>query len=99
MKCKKCGYVSKYIESRYIVSEGSFFSNGQSIPEKYKGFSHVPCCDKCGEPSNDYLDLSIEEFFNLIKDNSERKVSGKALIRYFELDKLLSSQSKGGDEP
>lgn len=89
MKCKKCGHESKYIESRYIVKDGSFYSNGQHIPENYKGFSHVPCCGKCGEPFNDYLDLSIEEFFNLIKDNSDREVSGKALIRYFHLDELL----------
>lgn len=99
MKCKKCGNISEYIESRYIVKEGSFFSNGQPIPENYRGLSYVPCCDKCGEPHEDYLDLSTKEFFSLLNDNNNdnRLSKGKAIIRYFELDKLLESKKDVGD--
>lgn len=99
MKCKKCGNISEYIESRYIVKEGSFLSNGESIPENYRGLSYVPCCNKCGEPYEDFLDLSTDDFFSLLNDknNDNRLAKGKALIRYFELDKLLESKKDVGD--
>lgn len=101
MKCKKCGNISKYIESRYVVKAGqSFFSNGKSIPQDYYGFTYIPCCTKCGEPFQDYKDLSTTEFFSWLQGMDEtvdRELKGKALIRYFELDKLLEIKKDAGD--
>lgn len=100
MKCKKCNSDNKYILSRYVVKPNQeFFSNGQSIPTNYKGFSYIPYCEKCGEPYEDYIDLPVHEFLNLLDDNNytNRMAKGKALIRYFELDKLLELKKEEGD--
>lgn len=101
MKCEKCGNISGYIESRYVVKAGqSFFSNGLSIPQSYYGFTHIPCCEKCGEPFQDYKNLSTSEFFNWLQGMDEtvdRELKGRALIRYFELNKLLEPKKDVGD--
>ena len=101
MKCEKCGNISEYIESRYVIKTGqSLFINGLSIPQSYYGFTHIPCCEKCGEPFQDYKNLSTAEFFNWLQGMDEtvdRKLKGKALIRYFELDKLLKLEKDAGD--
>ncbi len=91
MKCEKCGNISGYIESRYVVKAGqSFFSNGSSIPQSYYGFTHIPCCEN----------LSTSEFFSWLQGMDEtvdRELKDKALIRYFELDKLLELKKDAGD--
>lgn len=101
MKCEKCGNISGYIESRYVVKAGqSLFSNGSSIPQSYYGFTHIPCCEKCGAPFQDYKNLSTSEFFSWLQGMDEtvdRELKGKALIRYFELDKLLELKKDAGD--
>lgn len=100
MKCKRCSSENKYISSRYVVKPNQeFFSNGQPIPLKYKGFSYIPYCEKCGEPYDDYINLTVNDFLSLLDDNSSlnRSSKGKAIIRYFELDKLLEPKKDAGD--
>lgn len=100
MRCKKCGYESTYDMNRYVVKAGqAFFSNGQPIPEKYRGLTYIPCCEKCGEPYEDYIDLPMQEFLSLLDDDNttNRLAKGKALIRYFGLDKLLELKKDAGD--
>lgn len=99
MKCRNCGYENTITRTSYEVTPGQvFFPNGDVIPRAFWGFEYIPCCEKCGTPYNDYIDFSTEDFLYLLKDNSDRVIKGKALIRYFELDKLLGQQSKDGDE-
>lgn len=91
MKCKNCGYENITTHTSYKVTPGqAFFSNGDVIPRAFWGFEYIPCCEKCGRPWEDYMELSTEDFFCLLNNKTDRKVKGKALIRYFELDKLLN---------
>lgn len=94
MKCKNCGYESITTHTSHKVTPGQvFFSNGNVIPKAFWGFRHIPCCEKCGKSLEDYMELSTDNFLSLLKDDADRNVKGKALIRYFELDKLLNLQS------
>ena len=100
MKCKNCGNKYTHTTSRYVVKAGqAFFSNGQTIPEKYRGLSYIPYCEKCGKPYEDYIDLPTHDFLNLLDDNSttNRMAKGKALTRYFGLDELLELKKDIGD--
>lgn len=101
MKCKKCGNEEKFPYNRYIVKAGQTnFSNGTSIPKEYIGFTLIPHCEKCGEPFEDYINFSADYFMNWMTGMDEtvsRKLKGKALIRYFELDKLLEPKKDTGD--
>lgn len=108
MICKKCGkeikvydYISGSVESykKYCKENDKKISN--VILTKYKGYHRFFYCKNCNEPI-DYKDMSIEMFFTWLKYSSEsgdsHEQSGKAIIRYFELDKLLSSHNiKDGD--
>lgn len=98
MKCKNCGHESTFIHTSYKITPGQvFLSNGDIIPRAFWGFEYIPCCGKCGKSFDDYIDFSTEDFLNLLKDNCDRKVKGKALIRYFHLDELLGSKKGVGD--
>lgn len=101
MKCKKCGHEESFLYDRYIVKAGQrHFSNGTLIPKEYIGFTLIPHCKKCGEPFEDYVNFSTDYFMKWLTDMDEtvdRKLKGKALIRYFELDKLLDPKKDAGD--
>lgn len=48
----------------------TFFDNGQPIPANYKGLSYIPYYEKCGEPYDDYINLSVNNSLSLLNDNS-----------------------------
>lgn len=62
------------------------------IPEIYYGFKNIPFCKKC-MAIVDYKDLSTDEFFRWLDQDVDRKIKGKALIRYFDLDQILKESS------
>lgn len=101
MKCKKCSYKEAFPHNRYIVKAGQTnFSDGTPIPKEYIGFTDIPYCEKSGEPYEDYINFSTNYFMNWLINMDEsvnRKLKGKALIRYFELDKLLEPNKDAGD--
>ena len=98
MKCKKCGHEEVFNHMSYRVNpEEKFFSDGKPIPENYIGFSYIPCCEKCGEPYDDYIDLPVQCFLSRLEDVKDRTIRCKALIRYFGLDELLELKKNTGD--
>ena len=98
MKCKKCGHEEVFNHMSYRVNpEGKIFSDGKSIPENYIGFSNIPCCEKCGEPYDDYIDLPVQDFLFWLDDAPNRITKGKAVIRYLGLDELLELKKNVGD--
>ena len=98
MKCKKCGHEEVFNHMSYRVNpEEKFFSDGKPIPENYIGFSNIPCCEKCGEPYDDYIDLPVQDFLFWLDDAPNRITKGKAVIRYFGLDELLELKKNAGD--
>ena len=98
MKCKKCGHEEVFNHMSYRVNpEEKFFSDGKPISENYIGFSCIPCCEKCGEPYDDYIDLPAQDFLFLLDDAPDRITKGKAVIRYFGLDEFLELKKSTGD--
>lgn len=106
MKCKKCGNDIKLnyygaLPKEYInCCQNRNESVQPVLTSVYKDHFRFYGCEKCGEPI-DYKDMPIDLFFNWLQYSSEagdsRETSGKALIRYFELDKLLESKKDAGD--
>lgn len=107
MKCKKCGNDNKLWEHCYGLTKEhiKYYQNqNENIPKLlttiYKDYKRFCFCGKCNEPF-DYKDMPMDMFFRWLQDSSEagdsREVFGKALIRYFELDKLLESKKDAGD--
>ena len=97
MKCINCGNNELWNFTKYKIDS----IPTDSIPDYYKGYTWVPQCGKCGFIP-DYKDLSTDDFFNWLNTCDEDKktsenLKGKALIRYFELDKLLESKKDVGD--
>lgn len=103
MQCKNCfKEVEKWDIIQYIVKPNQkFFSNSMAIPSIYYGYTRIPACSQCGAII-DYKNLSGEKFFNWLNGMDDNEVSkylkGKALIRYFELDKLLELKKDVGDQ-
>ena len=108
MICKNCG---KEIDTNYYYGIKNshkklmaFKNKGIEIPESllttYKENHAVLLCGNC-DGVLDYKDMPMEIFFNWLERSSEagdpREISGKALIRYFELDKLLEPRKDAGD--
>lgn len=106
MKCKKCGNDLEYHHYGALVSETikCYKNRKEPIPEllttSYKDYHRYYGCEKCGEPI-DYKDMPIDMFFGWLEYSAEagdsREASGKALIRYFEFDKLLKLKKDAGD--
>lgn len=107
MKCEKCGCNNEYnhvscLTQEYIKSNNN---TDKEVPEilttLYRDHKRVYCCENCMEPI-DYQDMPLRMFFNWLENSSNagdsHEDSGKALIRYFKLDKLLGLQLKDGDE-
>lgn len=100
MKCKKCGNDVELNHYGALTKEHikCFKNRGEPVPlilsNVYKNHHRFYGCEKCGEPI-DYKDMPIDMFFTWLQYSSEagdsREDSGKALIRYFDLDKLLKS--------
>ena len=105
MKCKKCGTDIGFSYYSGLTKEHikCYQNRHENIPSlllsEYKDYKRFYACEKCNEPI-DFTDMSIEMFFRWIRDSSDagdsREASGKALIRYFELDKLLKLKRKRG---
>lgn len=105
-KCKKkinagnCLYAQKRNYAELILLK----ELGEKVPnillDTYKDCHAVPLCESCNYPI-DYVNMPMEMFFEWLKHSSEkgdsRETSGKALIRYFELDKLLELKKEVGD--
>jgi len=91
-KCKKCGYESEH-SYHTIKSDKKTYFESMNIPEIYKGYFCIPYCEKCGEII-DYLDLDQYSFWRWLEhidnEKADRKLKGKAIIRYFHLDELLN---------
>lgn len=106
MKCKKCGNnLDLYYYSSLTKEHIKCYQNrNEEVPPVlttvYKNHNRFYGCEKCNEPI-DYKDMPIDMFFNWLQYSSEagdsREISGKALIRYFELDKLLEPKKETGD--
>ena len=106
LKCKKCGNDIKLSYYSALTKEyiKCYQNRHGEIPSlllnEYRGYKRFYACEKCNEPI-DFKDMPLEMFFRWLEDSSEagdsREVSGNALIRYFELDKLLESKKGAGD--
>lgn len=99
MVCKKCNQVIDGDCFYIVTAKQSFLRNGNPLPEIYYGFNRIPCCKKCGEVI-DYKDLPSEKFWTWLTYMDEtvsRELKGKALIRYFDLDKLIGLRKEVGD--
>ena len=69
------------------------------VPVIYNGYTDIPICGKCNTVI-DYKDLPVERFLEWLDDctggkNDTENLKGKALIRYFGLDKLLETKKEG----
>lgn len=106
MKCKKCG---EEINNNYYSCSTTkyldYYKKGNSeVPEILSMICnehHKICfCEKCKE-FIDYKDMPIDMFLDWLCYSSEsgdsRMASGKAFVRYFELDKLLEPKKDAGD--
>lgn len=108
MICKKCG---KEIDSNYYRATKKSHNelmklknDGIAIPNSlfttYKDYHGILLCENCDEPV-EYIDTPLQMFFEWLKFSSEKgdthEASGKAIIRYFELDKLLELKKDAGD--
>lgn len=98
MICKKCGHNIEHPNCSCLTkSLIEYYKNKETpsvLTDVYKHHNRVYCCENCNEPIDyNYIDMPLNIFFNWLKDSSicgdTREVSGKALIRYFELDKML----------
>ena len=106
MICKKCGKeVDRNHYSGLVESHINFYKmNRKEIPtlllNEYKNHHRFFGCKNCNQPI-DYKDMPMEMFFRWLKassdDGDSRETSSKALIRYFELDKLLELKKGAGD--
>jgi len=106
LKCKKCGNDIKLSYYGALTKEhiNCCQNRNESVPPVltgvYKDHFRFYGCEKCGEPI-DYKDMPMDMFFNWLQYSSEagdsRETSSKALIRYFELDKLLEPKKDAGD--
>lgn len=106
MKCKKCGnditlgYYSALTEQHIKYYQNRHDDIPPLLLNEYRDYKRFYACNKCNEPI-DCKDMPIEMFFRWLQDSSEagdsREASGKALIRYFELDKLLELKKDAGD--
>ena len=71
------------------------------IPDIYKGHRYIPICEKCRNVI-DYMDLTFDSFMWWIKDAFEygtpRNLVGKALMRYFCLDEVISEELFGNTQ-
>ena len=109
LKCKKCGHEidrCHYTKTNQLIQ---CYKNRKENPPSfllhyYADLNYVALCNNCSEPI-DYIDLPMEIFFNWLRLSSKagdsRSASGKAIIRYFEVEKLLKEQSERmqeGDE-
>lgn len=97
--CKNCGAeLSRWMMSSIRVDQNAkTFLDGTPIPEAFHGFSHIQVCHYCHRYLfDDYMGFSMDDFFMLIlgDDGASRETKGKALIRYFALDKMLGVEHK-----
>ena len=109
MICKNCG---KEIDNNnyYLASKKSheelikLKNDGLDIPcsllNTYKDHHGVLLCKNCNEPI-EYIDIPVKIFFKWLEFSSEQgdthKASGKAIFKYFELNKLLELKKDAGD--
>ena len=96
MKCKKCEHeidMCHYAKTRELIQ---CYKNRKETPplfllRHYTNVTYTALCDNCSEPI-DYVDLPMESFLNWLNFSSKagdsRLTSGKAIIRYFGLDKV-----------
>jgi len=106
LKCKKCGNDINLNYYGALTKEHikCYQNRNESVPlvltSTYKDHYRFYGCEKCGEPI-DYIDMPMDMFFRWLQYSSDagdsREASGKALIRYFGLDKLLESKKEAGD--
>ncbi len=106
MKCNKCGHDIELYHYSALTKEHikCFVNRNEPVPsiltDVYKNHHRFFGCEKCGEPI-DYKNMPMEMFFSWLQYSSEagdsREASGKALIRYFHLDKLLELKKEAGD--
>lgn len=106
MKCKNCGNDIEFKYYSALTKEHIKYCKNrhEEIPNilinVYKDYKKFYACEKCNEPI-DYKDMPIKMFFRWLQDSSNagdsRETSGKALLRYFELDKLLELKKDVGD--
>lgn len=102
MICKNCGKeITWDLLTCRINQSQKFLSNSIDIPEIYNGYTDILVCGKCYTVI-DYKDLPVERFLGWLNNclgeqKDSENLKGKALIRYFGLDKLLGEKKDAGD--
>ena len=102
MVCKKCGKDPDPRDYSYFkVKNCMSIENGPFIPDMYKEYYHAPRCNKCNDII-DYTDIDLRDFTHWFNNEYEhgtsRKLLGKALMRYFCLDEIISEELFGNTQ-
>lgn len=93
---------------RVLMQEGDDVFSPDHAPEEYKGYHYMCVCPDWYKTKDheiwrneivDYKGIYVDDFLNWVKGeeqrNTPRKLLGKAFLRYFELDDLITERIGG----